>query len=80
MGNVSVLGDDDVVEVTWDLHAALLAVGPVSYTERLLHAWHLGPAVERVATACMSFLWCRSGVCFNVHGMIAAESVVGVLF
>lgn len=32
------LGDNDVVEMTRDLKPALLAVGSVAYTERLLHA------------------------------------------
>lgn len=33
------LGDDDVVEVPGNLVLALLAVRPVSYSERPLHAW-----------------------------------------
>lgn len=33
------LRNDDVIEMTWDLHATLLTVASISYTERLLHAW-----------------------------------------
>ena len=75
MGNVSVLGDDDVVEVTWDLHAALLAVGTVSYAERLLHAGLQSPGVERVLTTTMAELAtgrgrgrCRGG-CASFNGV-----------
>lgn len=74
------LGHDDVVEVTWHLLPAFLAVCSESYTERLLHAWHLGPAVERVTTARMSFLWCRPGGRFNIHGMVAVGFIVVVVF
>lgn len=62
-----------MIEVTWHLLPAFLAVCSEPYTERLLHAWYLGPAVERVATARVSFLWCRR---FNIHGVIAAGFVV----
>lgn len=71
------LGDDDVVEVTWHLLPAFLAICSEPYAERLLHAWYLGPAVERVTTARVSFLRCWR---FNIHGMIAAGFVVLVLF
>lgn len=46
-----ILRDNDVVEVARDSIAALLAVGTVAYTERLLHAGLLRPRNNRVAAA-----------------------------
>lgn len=69
-----------MVEVTWHLLPAFLAVCSEPYAERLLHAWHLGPAVERVATARVAFLrWCSGGR-FNIHAMVYAGLGVRVLF
>lgn len=70
---ISLLGDYDVVEVAWHLLPAFFAIRSEPYTKRLFHAWHLRPAVQRVATARVSLLWRRSGVRFDIHGMITAR-------
>lgn len=65
------LRDDDVVKVTGHLGAALLTVGPVSYTERLLHARLLCPIVDRMPRAAVAFSRRRRRRCFHVHRTVS---------
>lgn len=49
------LGHNDVVEMAWDLQAALFAVRSVSYTEGLFHAGLIrGPRVDGMLAPAMS--------------------------
>lgn len=75
---LSLLRDDDVVEMTWDLETAFLAVRPVSYTERLLHAPMQRPVVDGVTRAGVALLRRRrTSLALLVYLLILMQ--VGVL-
>lgn len=45
------LGNDDVIEVSWNFESAFFAIRPVSYAEALLHARLPCPVVDSVSAA-----------------------------
>jgi hypothetical protein len=51
---VSVLRDDDMVEMTWDLQTAFLTIGSVSYTKAFLHPRLESPVIEGVLATAMA--------------------------
>lgn len=69
---IPLLGNDDVIEVAGHFLLALFAVRSVPYTERLLHAWHLRPTVERMPAARVSLLRGRGGRRLDIHGITIA--------